>query len=122
MHPHFEQIKILHTEIRDIAVLMAMGARPKSIRRIFMWQGVSIGIIGTALGFGLGLLVCFLLEEYQFIKLPGDVYPMDHLTVLLEALDLWIIGASALLLCFLATLYPASQAARIEPAEVLRYE
>ncbi len=115
-------IMLVMEKKQDIAVLMAMGARPKSIRRIFMWQGVSIGIVGTALGFGLGLLVCFLLEKYQFIKLPGDVYPMDHLTVLLEALDLWIIGASAMLLCFLATLYPASQAARIEPAEVLRYE
>jgi lipoprotein-releasing system permease protein len=115
-------IMLVMEKKQDIAVLMAMGARPKSIRRIFMWQGVSIGIVGTALGFGLGLLVCFLLEKYQFIKLPGDVYPMEHLTVLLEALDLWIIGASAMLLCFLATLYPASQAARIEPAEVLRYE
>ncbi len=115
-------IMLVMEKKQDIAVLMAMGARPGSIRRIFMWQGVSIGIVGTTLGFGLGLLVCFLLEKYQFIKLPGDVYPMDHLVVLLETLDLLIIGVSAMLLCFLATLYPASQAARIEPAEVLRYE
>ncbi len=115
-------IMLVMEKKQDIAVLMAMGARPGSIRRVFMWQGVSIGIVGTALGFGIGLLVCFLLEKYQFIKLPGDVYPMDHLVVLLETLDLLIIGVSAMLLCFLATLYPASQAARIEPAEVLRYE
>ncbi|MCF8106738.1 MAG: lipoprotein-releasing ABC transporter permease subunit [Desulfohalobiaceae bacterium] len=115
-------IMLVMEKKQDIAVLMAMGTWPRSIKRIFMWQGVIIGLVGTALGFGGGLLVCFLLERYQFIKLPGDVYPMDHLTVLLEPLDLWIIGLSAMLLCFLATLYPALQAAKIEPAEVLRYE
>lgn len=115
-------IMLVMEKKQDIALLMAMGAWPRSIRRIFMWQGVIIGLLGTALGFGGGLLISFLLEHYQFIKLPGDVYPMDHLTVLLNTLDLWIIGVSAMLLCFLATLYPAAQAAKIEPAEVLRYE
>ncbi|MCF8038702.1 MAG: lipoprotein-releasing ABC transporter permease subunit [Desulfohalobiaceae bacterium] len=115
-------IMLVMEKKQDIAVLMAMGTWPRSIKRIFMWQGVIIGLVGTALGFGGGLLVCFLLEHYQFIKLPGDVYPMDHLTVLLDPLDLWVIGLSAMLLCFLATLYPAVQAAKIEPAEVLRYE
>ncbi len=115
-------IMLVMEKKQDIAVLMAMGAWPRSIKRIFMWQGLIIGLVGTALGFGGGLLVCFLLEHYQFIKLPGDVYPMDHLIVLLEPLDLWIIGLSAMLLCFLATLYPAVQASKIEPAEVLRYE
>jgi lipoprotein-releasing system permease protein len=106
----------------DIAVLMSMGAKPAQIRRIFLWQGTIIGFIGTALGFGFGLLLSFLLEKYRFIKLPSDIYYMEHLPVQLETLDLTLIGVAAMVLCFLATLYPAGQAARTEPAEVLRHE
>ena len=69
-----------------------------------------------------GLSLALLLQRYQFIKLPPGVYAIDHLPVLLDWVDVLTVGASAMLLCFLATLYPARQAARLEPAEALRYE
>ena len=115
-------VMLVMEKTRDIAILMSMGATAASIRTIFMLQGTIIGGVGTALGFGLGLSVALALEKYQFIKIPGDVYPMDHLPVRLDFLDLSAIGVTALVLCFLATLYPARQAARLEPAEALRHD
>uniref|UniRef100_I2Q763 Lipoprotein releasing system, transmembrane protein, LolC/E family n=1 Tax=Desulfovibrio sp. U5L TaxID=596152 RepID=I2Q763_9BACT len=115
-------VMLVMEKTRDIAILMSMGATAKNIRNIFMLQGTIIGFVGTALGYGLGLGVALALEKYQFIKIPGDVYPMDHLPVRLDWPDLAVIGLTALALCFLATLYPARQAARLEPAEALRHD
>ena len=115
-------VMLVMEKTRDIAILMSMGATAKNIRNIFMLQGTIIGVVGTALGYGLGLSVALALEKYQFIKIPGDVYPMDHLPVRLDWPDLVVIGVTALALCFLATLYPARQAARLEPAEALRHD
>ena len=99
-----------------------MGATSGMIRRIFMFQGTIIGVIGTLLGYALGLSLGWLLKRYQFIKLPENVYTLDHLPIIISLSDVLIIGASAMLLCFLATLYPARQASRLQPAEALRYE
>lgn len=115
-------VMLVMEKTRDIAILMSMGATAKNIRNIFMLQGTIIGFVGTALGYGLGLAVALALEKYQFIKIPGDVYPMDHLPVRLDWPDLAVIGITALALCFLATLYPARQASRLEPAEALRHD
>jgi len=115
-------VMLVMEKTRDIAILMSMGATSRSIRRIFMLQGTIIGVVGTALGYFLGLSVALALEKYQFIKIPGDVYPMDHLPVRLDWPDMIIIGVTALALCFLATLYPARQAARLQPAEALRHD
>jgi lipoprotein-releasing system permease protein len=101
---------------------MSMGATPGIIRRIFMLQGTIIGVVGTVAGYVLGISFALLLRKYQFIKLPQGVYSLDHLPVLLNPADIAVIGGSALLLCFLATIYPARQAARLEPVEALRYE
>jgi lipoprotein-releasing system permease protein len=87
-----------------------------------MLQGTIIGLVGTALGYLLGVSTSLILKKYQFIKLPSDVYPMDHLPIRLDWLDLTLIGVVAFLLCFLATLYPSRQAARLKPAEALHYE
>jgi lipoprotein-releasing system permease protein len=114
-------IMLVMEKTHDIAILISMGARGKNIRNIFMLQGTIIGGVGTALGYALGLGISFLLQRYQFIQLPSDVYYMDHLPVQLEWLDLGLIGFCALLLCFLATLYPARQASKLQPAEALRY-
>lgn len=114
-------IMLVMEKTHDIAILISMGARSKNIRNIFMLQGIIIGAVGTALGYSLGLGISFLLKKYQFIQLPGDVYYMEYLPVQLEWLDLGLIGFCALLLCFLATLYPARQASRLQPAEALRY-
>jgi lipoprotein-releasing system permease protein len=115
-------VMLVMEKTRDIAILMSMGATAKNIRNIFMLQGSIIGLVGTALGYILGLSLALALEKYQFIKIPGDVYPMDHLPVRLDWPDLTVIGVTALALCFLATMYPARQASRLEPAEALRHD
>jgi len=105
---------------REIAILKAMGATRKSIMRIFMLEGVLIGGIGVALGLPLGLSVCSVLV--QFYKLPTDVYYISHLPVKVLPFDIILVSVSALLIGFLATLYPSYQAAKLDPAEALRYE
>ena len=115
-------VMLVMEKTRDIAILMSMGATRATIRRIFMLQGTIIGFIGTMLGYAMGITVALLLQRYQFIKLPPGVYAIDHLPVLLQWADILLIGGSAMLLCFLATIYPARQAAGLEPAEALRYE
>jgi lipoprotein-releasing system permease protein len=105
---------------REIAILKAMGATRKSIMRIFMLEGVLIGSIGVILGLPLGLLICSLLV--QFYKLPTDVYYISHFPVKVLPFDLILVSLSALFIGFLATLYPSWQAAKLDPAEALRYE
>jgi len=107
---------------KDIAVLVSMGADAKQVGRIFIILGTTIGTVGTLLGFGFGLLLCWLLERYQFITLPMDVYLLDHLPVLLQWTDLVMIALAAMSMCFVATLYPARKASSLQPAEALRYE
>ncbi|MGD8367235.1 MAG: lipoprotein-releasing ABC transporter permease subunit [Desulfobacterales bacterium] len=114
-------IMMVMEKTRDIAILKAMGASNKSIHRIFVFNGMIIGAVGTMLGVGLGFLACFLLDRYKFIELPGDVYYITTLPVRLELLDVCLIAAAALVICFLATLYPARQAARMDPVEAIRY-
>lgn len=115
-------IMLVMEKQKEIAVLMSLGARPGNVRKIFIWQGTLIGLVGTGLGFVLGLGLCLLLEKYHFIHLPQDIYYLDHLPIQIQGLDLAVICCIALVLCFLATLYPAGKAAKINPAEVLRYE
>jgi lipoprotein-releasing system permease protein len=107
---------------RDIAVLMSMGARREQIRRIFMFQGVLIGAVGTAIGLVAGHTLCFLANQYRWIRLDEEVYALSFVPFEPRWLDgIWI-AAVALAISFLATLYPARSATRIAPAEALRYE
>ena len=115
-------VMLVMEKTRDIAVLMSMGATRAMVRRIFIIQGMLIGLAGTTLGYAGGISLSLLLQKYKFIKLPQGVYVMDHLPVLLRWEDIATIGVSALVLCFLATIYPARQAAGLQPAEALRYE
>ncbi len=115
-------VMLVMEKTRDIAVMMSMGATRQSIRRIFITQGVIIGAMGTVLGNILGLASCLLLKQYKFIELPPGVYSLDYLPVLLEWSDILLTGACAMALCFLATLYPAHQAASLEPVAALRQE
>ncbi|MGE0084492.1 MAG: lipoprotein-releasing ABC transporter permease subunit [Desulfococcaceae bacterium] len=105
----------------DIAILRAMGATDRSIRKIFIFKGLTIGCAGTALGSCAGILLCFLLKRYKFIELPSDVYYITTLPVRLEGADVLAIAAAAVLICFLATLYPAGQAVKLDPVEAIRY-
>ena len=114
-------IMMVMEKTKDIAILKAMGATDRSIRKIFVFEGMVIGALGTLFGVVIGFVMCFLLEKYKFIELPGDVYYLTTLPVKLEMLDVVIIAAAAMMICFLATLYPARQAARLDPVEGIRY-
>jgi lipoprotein-releasing system permease protein len=107
---------------RDIAILMAMGAKQQQIRGIFLTQGVIIGVIGTAVGLLIGYSVSFLANRYRWLQLDQDVYAVSYVPFAARAIDgLWI-GATAIFVSFIATIYPARSASRIAPAEALRYE
>ncbi len=114
-------IMLVSEKREDIAILKSMGVCSRSILRIFMLTGFFLGIIGVGFGVLGGLGLCFFIAHYPIIKLPTDVYYVDHLPVLVEPFDVSIIGVSALVLALLATIYPARQAAKLPPAEVLRY-
>jgi lipoprotein-releasing system permease protein len=114
-------IMMVMGKTKDIAILKAMGAMDSSIRKIFIYKGMIIGAVGTSLGVCLGFIICKLLEKYKFIQLPGDVYYISTLPVRLEALDVFMIASAAMVICFLATLYPASQASKLNPIEAIRY-
>lgn len=107
---------------RDIAILMAMGARKEQIRNVFIVQGVLIGVIGTGIGLTLGYALSFLADHYHWLRLDQEVYAMAYVPFAPRLLDgLWI-GAAAVFVSFIATIYPARRAAQILPAESLRYE
>ena len=107
---------------RDIGILRSIGATARSIMNVFMLQGLMIGSIGTAAGVVGGVMLAKIIDKYDLIKLPGDVYFIETVPVLLKPLDVVVIGVVALLICFGATLYPAWRAARLVPVEAIRYE
>ncbi len=114
-------VMMVMEKIKDIAILKTIGATSQSIKRIFVFQGVIIGMIGTTTGVCLGVLLCYLQKAYQLIRLPGDVYYITALPVDLKIMDVVIVAVSAMVICFLATLYPALQASRLNPVEAIRY-
>ena len=114
-------IMVVMDKNKDIAILKSMGATSSSIMRIFIYEGLVIGLVGTLLGVLGGLGLCALLSRYQFIKLP-DVYPISTLPVLVLPSDVILIAVSATIITLVATLYPSWQAAKVDPAVTLRYE
>ena len=113
---------VVKDKTREIGILKAMGLPSRSVRRIFIAQGLAIGVIGTGLGLFMGLVAALLLDRYKFISLDPSVYFIDHLPVNIQVTDvLWIVLASVAIAA-LATLYPSIQAARLYPVEAIRYE
>ena len=115
-------IMMVMVKTRDIGVLKALGATKRSLRRVFMLQGLIIGTGGTLVGVGGGLFLCWLLARYHFIELPKAVYPINTLPVQVEPLMVLVVAASAVAISLLATVYPARVAGGLDPVKALRYE
>ena len=115
-------IMVVMEKRKDIAVLKSMGATSRAIARIFVYKGLIIGVVGTLLGTLFGYLGCWLLDRYHFIELPKDVFYVSTVPVKIYLENFLIVGLASVAICLLATIYPARQAARLAPVEVIRYE
>ncbi|HBR14891.1 MAG TPA: lipoprotein-releasing system transmembrane subunit LolC [Candidatus Omnitrophica bacterium] len=108
------------SKIHDIGILQSIGVTKKSIRSIFTKQGLFIGFCGTSLGLAGGCIISYILKTY--VRVPQEIYSIDHVPVDLQLSDMGIIVVCAMLICYLATIYPAAKAAKLQPVEALRYE
>jgi lipoprotein-releasing system permease protein len=115
-------ILMVMEKTRDIGILMAIGATPSMINRVFFFQGALIGVIGTAFGAVLGLGWCGLANAFKLIRIPVDIYQISYVPFRMRALDLALIVGVTLLISFVSTLFPARRAAKVDPAVALKYE
>jgi lipoprotein-releasing system permease protein len=115
-------IMVVMEKRKDIAILQSMGATRRGIWRIFMIKGALIGFVGTLFGVIFGYLVCLLIQRYQFIELPKDVFLISTVPVRIYLINFAAVGAASFLICLLASIYPARKAARLDPVEIIRYE
>jgi lipoprotein-releasing system permease protein len=115
-------VMVVADKTREIGILKSMGLRAEQVQKVFMLQGIVIGIVGSVLGAAGGLLLTWLLDRYQFVQIPGEVYFIDHLPVAFDPLEIAIILGTSLLISFAATLYPARQAAALFPVEAIRHD
>lgn len=106
---------------REIGILKSMGMTDGGILRIFVLQGAWIGVVGTAVGTTLGVVACWVLDRYEVIRIPAEVYFVDRLPVSVRLSDVAVIVAASLVISFLATLYPALRAARLQPVDAIRH-
>jgi lipoprotein-releasing system permease protein len=107
---------------KDIAILVAMGASRGAITRIFVLQGAAIGGIGTALGAGFGWVACLVMDRYRLLRVPADVYQIAHVPFKLLPGEAAIVVLGAIVICLLAAIPAARGAARLDPAEAIRFE
>jgi lipoprotein-releasing system permease protein len=115
-------ILLVRQKSRDIAILKTMGTSSRRVMGIFMMQGLVIGVVGTTLGAVSGLLLCYVLDRFQLIKIPMDVYQVSHVPFIVLPLDLLTVVVASVLICFLATIYPSRQASSLDPVQALRAE
>jgi lipoprotein-releasing system permease protein len=115
-------IMMVMEKTRDIAVLMSLGTRRAQVRNVFIFQGVLIGVVGTAIGLVLGYLLSWIGGHYRLVSLSPEVYSIDYVPFAARALDGLVVALVALVVSFVATIYPSWSASRILPAEALRYE
>jgi lipoprotein-releasing system permease protein len=113
---------VVADKTREIGILKSMGLTSGKVLRIFMIQGLVIGVVGAALGGLGGAVLTWLIDRYELIRIPGDIYFVSHLPVGYNPLDVAMILASTVAISFLATVYPAWQAARLAPVEAIRHE
>jgi lipoprotein-releasing system permease protein len=115
-------VLLVMEKTRDIAILKTMGSSSVSIRRIFMFQGLIIGLVGTVAGAALGCTLIYVLDRYKLISVSLEVYQISHVPFRLQTGDFLVVVAAAVAVCFLATIYPSRQAAKLDPAQALRYQ
>lgn len=115
-------ILMVMEKTRDIGILMALGATPRSVRRVFFFQGAVIGVVGTACGLVLSFVWCGLANAFQLIKVPVDIYQISYVPFRIEAPDVLAVVGVTLAISFVSTLFPSRRAARIDPVVALKYE
>ena len=115
-------ILLVMEKSRDIAILKTMGTSSRRVMTIFMLQGLIIGLVGTAMGAVCGLALCWVFDRYRLIQIPMDVYQVAYVPFVVQPLDIAVVIVSAVVICFLATIYPSRQASRLDPVQALRFE
>jgi lipoprotein-releasing system permease protein len=115
-------ILLVMEKSRDIGILKTMGTSARRISIIFMMQGTIIGLVGTLAGAAGGFVVSWVLDRYRLVSIPQDVYQIAHVPFVVRPEDVAVIVTSALAICFLATIYPSRQAAKLDPIQALRFE
>ena len=113
---------LLGTEkLRDIGIMRAIGASPKMIRRIFMWEAMVIATLGIVLGILLACLLCWIIATFNIVELPGDIYYLTKVPVRMQWQDILAVVGGSYMICFVAGLYPALKASRVHPTDAIRY-
>lgn len=113
---------LLGTEkLRDIGLMRAMGASPKMIRKVFMWEAMVIATLGICLGIALACLLCWIIATFNIVELPGDIYYLTKVPVRMEWSDFLAVVGGSYFICFFAGLYPAAKASRVNPTDAIRY-
>jgi lipoprotein-releasing system permease protein len=115
-------ILLVRQKSRDIAILKTMGTSSTRVMAIFMMQGLVIGVIGTTVGGLAGLGLCWVLDTYELIQIPMDVYQVSHVPFVVQLRDFLFVVVATITICFLATIYPSRQASRLDPVQALRFE
>jgi len=115
-------VMVVTDKTREIGILKSMGLTARRVQKIFMLQGLVIGVVGSTLGAAGGLILTWVIDRYELIKIPGDVYFVDHLPVAWDPVDVLVILVSSVAISFVATLYPSRQAAALVPVEAIRHE
>ncbi len=115
-------IMVVMEKKKDIGILKSMGATSRGIMRIFVYQGVISGVIGAVFGSVIGYALCWSQLKYRWFALPSDIYFINSLPIEMKVMDFVMIMGAAIVLCFLATIFPAKKAAQLDPVEAMRYE